>query len=292
MLWQPRQSPHAWFNIQETSAGTLRQSWESQATQPGQYFPIAGFLWPFVCDLKSNISDNLIQHLVSEGCKLFKACLPSSLMSRCHIAWIFANIPHGVGNRTNPCELPGVLVLRLEFNICEQKSCWIWTVGFLEPTLKDANTRYQSLATPRRHVQDDPSSFHLGPEMSIFPQFMHLASVWAGSWWYVAVGNSHGFGPQKTGCCCACELPEATGHVYKHKKLRKLKFDKTKVPLAAQQLFANLQCQPGWDRVLSHAGHLVGLQIWEGAKCRNRVRYKKSARRSAKFQEQFLLLSG
>lgn len=202
MLWQPRQSPHAWFNIQETSAGTLRQSWESQATQPGQYFPIAGFLWPFVCDLKSNISDNLIQHLVSEGCKLFKACLPSSLMSRCHIAWIFANIPHGVGNRTNPCELPGVLVLRLEFNICEQKSCWIWTVGFLEPTLKDANTRYQSLATPRRHVQDDPSSFHLGPEMSIFPQFMHLASVWAGSWWYVAVGNSHGFGPQKTGCCC------------------------------------------------------------------------------------------
>lgn len=52
--------------------------------------------------------------------------------------------------------------------------------------------------------------------------------------------------PKKLVVVVACELPEATGHVYKQlRKLRKFKFDKTKVPLAAQQLFANLQCQPG-----------------------------------------------
>lgn len=180
-------------------------------------------------------------------------------MSRCHIAWIFAkHIPHGVGNRTNPCELPGVLVLRLEFNICEQKSCWIWTVGFLEPTLKDVNTRYQSLATPRTGW-----SFQFSP----WPRDVHLSSVhapclgWAGSWWYVAVGEPHGFGPRITGCC---GLWTARSHwpCLQCFIAQKAQIWQTKVPLAAQQLFANLQCQPGWDRVLSHAGHLVGLQFF------------------------------
>ena len=160
-------------------------------------------------------------------------------MSRCHIAWIFAkHIPHGVGNRTNPCELPGVLVLRLEFNICEQKSCWIWTVGFLEPTLKDVNTRYQSLATPRTGW-----SFQFSP----WPRDVHLSSVhapclgWAGSWWYVAVG-SNGFGPQKL-VVVACET--ASHNMFTTlRKLRKLQFDKQRYHLRRSNFLQTFNASP------------------------------------------------
>ena len=83
------------------------------------------------------------------------------------------DIPHGVGDRTNPCELPGVLVLW--FCECVNKkaaeSGGLDSLDFGGKGPKDANTK------PACHVQDDPSSFHLGPEMSIFPQFMLLASV-------------------------------------------------------------------------------------------------------------------
>ena len=79
--------------------------------------------------------------------------------------------------------------------------------------------------------------------MSIFPQFMHLASVGLEVDGMSQLGNPTDLVPVLL-VVVACELPEATGHVYSASLLRKLKFGKQRYHLRRSNFLQTFNASP------------------------------------------------